>query len=120
MSFRLQKSSLEIRGAVLRESARTSPVRLANRRHPAVTGAGNERLAMTDQQQQGVFAPDQMRSLKIQPVGDFWRKKVKPQILLSGKWLERAGFKPGHRVQVIVQPGLLTLHFQDQGREVTL
>jgi hypothetical protein len=75
---------------------------------------------MTVQEHQGVFVPGHMRSLKIQPVGDFWRKKVKPQILLSGKWLEKAGFRPGHRVEILVQPGLLTLRFQDQGSEVTL
>jgi len=102
------------------QSARTSLERLADQRHPARTGAGDERLAMTAQEHQDAFVPEQLRSLKIQPVGDFWRKKVKPQILLSGKWLEKAGFKPGHRVQVIVQPGLLTLRFQDQGSEVTL
>lgn len=96
-------------------------VRLANRRHPAVTGAGNERLAMKDQPQQGGFVPDQIRSLKIQPVGDFWRKRIKPQILLTGNWLQRAGFKPGHRVQVIIeQPGRITLNFLEQVQEGVL
>ena len=55
------------------------------------------------------------RNLKIESVGDFWRGKVSPKIRLSGHWLERAGFKSGHRVEVrIDQPGSLTLRFLDQ------
>jgi hypothetical protein len=55
------------------------------------------------------------RNLKIETAGDFWRKKVSPKIRLSGRWLEQAGFKPGHRVTVeISQPGTLTLRFLDQ------
>jgi hypothetical protein len=52
------------------------------------------------------------RTLKIEETGDFFRRKVAPKIRLSGQWLERAGFKPGHRVQV--EPagkGVLTLRF---------
>ena len=41
--------------------------------------------------------PVKRRSLKIEAVGDFARRKIKPRIRLSGYWLERAGFKPGHR-----------------------
>jgi hypothetical protein len=55
------------------------------------------------------------RNLKIETAGDFWRRKVSPKIRLSGRWLEQAGFKPGHRVEVeIGQPGTLTLRFLDQ------
>ena len=55
------------------------------------------------------------RTLKIESAGDFWRGQVSPKIRLTGQWLERAGFKPGHRVEVqINQPGLLTLRFQEQ------
>jgi Toxin SymE, type I toxin-antitoxin system len=55
------------------------------------------------------------RNLKIESAGDFWRDKVSPKIRLSGRWLEQAGFKPGHRVEVeISQPGTLTLRFLDQ------
>ncbi len=55
------------------------------------------------------------RNLKIETAGDFWRDKVSPKIRLSGRWLEQAGFKPGHRVEVeISQPGTLTLRFLDQ------
>jgi hypothetical protein len=57
----------------------------------------------------------QARSLAIEATGDFFLKKVTPKIRLSGKWLERAGFRPGHRVQIqIEQPGRLTLHFVEQ------
>jgi len=52
------------------------------------------------------------RTLKIESAGDFFYGKVSPKIRLSGRWLERAGFKSGHRVEVqIGQPGILTLRF---------
>jgi hypothetical protein len=55
------------------------------------------------------------RNLKIEATGDFWRGKVTPKIRLGGQWLERAGFKPDHRVEVqISQPGTLTLRFLEQ------
>ena len=55
------------------------------------------------------------RTLKIESVGDFFYGRVSPKIRISGRWLERAGFKPGHRVEIQVsQPGILTLHFRDQ------
>jgi hypothetical protein len=34
------------------------------------------------------------------------------RIRLKGKWLELAGFKPGTQVQVLVQPGKLTIESQ--------
>jgi hypothetical protein len=40
------------------------------------------------------------RTLKIEETGDVFRRKVQPKIRLTGRWLERAGFKPGHRVHV--------------------
>jgi hypothetical protein len=50
------------------------------------------------------------RTLKIEATGDFFRGKVKPKIRLCGKWLERAGFKPGERVELVVTgQGALTL-----------
>ena len=50
------------------------------------------------------------RTLKIEATGDFWRGNVKPTIRLCGKWLDRAGFKPGYRVQVnLVDDGSLVL-----------
>jgi len=55
------------------------------------------------------------RNLKIEAAGDFWYGRVSPKIRLSGRWLEQAGFRPGHRVEVqISQPGTLTLRFQEQ------
>ena len=55
------------------------------------------------------------RTLKIESAGDFFYGRVSPKIRLSGRWLERAGFKSGHRVEVqIGQPGTLTLRFQEQ------
>ena len=53
-------------------------------------------------------------TLKIEAIGDFARCKVKPRIRLSGYWLERAGFKPGHRVAILLlKPGEMTLHFRE-------
>jgi hypothetical protein len=52
------------------------------------------------------------RTLRIEATGDFWRGKIKPKIRLTGEWLARAGFKPGHRVEVCMnEPGTLTLRF---------
>jgi len=105
--FVYNKAGLENQDLALPESARTSLVRLANQRHPASTGAGNERLAM------------QARSLKIEKIGDFCCGKTIPRIRIAGQWLEQAGFKPGHRVEIhFDQPGNLTLRFQEQPKEV--
>jgi hypothetical protein len=50
------------------------------------------------------------RRLKIESDGDAWKGLVKPKIRLTGRWLERAGFKPGEQVQVIcVAPGRIEL-----------
>jgi len=52
------------------------------------------------------------RNLKIEATGDYWRGPVIPKIRLAGQWLERAGFLPGNRVEIIVsEPGTLTLKF---------
>src|ERR1700683_3798765 len=40
------------------------------------------------------------RTLKIEAEGDFWKGLTKPKIRLMGRWLERAGFRPGNRVHV--------------------
>ena len=59
--------------------------------------------------------PMMTRSIKIEAIGDFQLGKIKPRIRLLGHWLERAGFKPGHRVEVRWdQPGTLTLCFVNQ------
>jgi hypothetical protein len=51
-----------------------------------------------------------VRRLKIEAEGDFWKGLTKPKIRLTGRWLEQAGFKPGHYVHVTcVTPGVIEL-----------
>ena len=51
-----------------------------------------------------------VRSLKIEAEGDLWKGIIKPKIRLIGRWLERAGFCPGLRVQVrCLAPGVIEL-----------
>jgi hypothetical protein len=55
-----------------------------------------------------------LRSLKIEADGDYWRKTIKPKIRLRGNWLEHAGFKPGNRVSVkCVAAGIMELRAED-------
>ncbi|MDR3457115.1 MAG: hypothetical protein P4N60_06685 [Verrucomicrobiae bacterium] len=55
------------------------------------------------------------RSLKIEAVGDFAAGTAKPMIRLTGRWLERAGFKSGHRATIeMPQPGELKLRFEER------
>ena len=50
------------------------------------------------------------RTLKIEAHGDPWKGPLKPKIRIMGRWLERAGFKPGNRVQVAsLAPGVIEL-----------
>ena len=54
------------------------------------------------------------RTLKIEQDGDGWKDSIKPKIRLMGRWLERAGFKPGNRVHVTcVAPGVIELRSPD-------
>lgn len=54
------------------------------------------------------------RMLQIEAAGDFWKGLIKPKIRLMGRWLDRAGFKPGSRVQVTcVAPGVIELRAPD-------
>ena len=58
------------------------------------------------------------RTLKIEAAGDFFAGKVCPKIRFSGKWLERAGFQPGHRVELsMLEPGTLVLRFVESPRK---
>jgi hypothetical protein len=58
----------------------------------------------------------QTRILKIEAIGDFAYRKIKPRIRLSGHWLEKAGFKPGNRVEISSsKPGELSLQFKEEG-----
>jgi hypothetical protein len=55
------------------------------------------------------------RFLKIEAAGDFSIGKIIPKIRLNGRWLQRAGFKPGHRVEIhSARAGELTLQFREQ------
>jgi Toxin SymE, type I toxin-antitoxin system len=50
------------------------------------------------------------RILTIEKTGDAYAGKVRPRIRLAGRWLEKAGFKPGHRVQVEwIDDGVISL-----------
>jgi len=50
------------------------------------------------------------RTLKIERDGDSWNGLIRPKIRLTGRWLERAGFRPGDRVHVTcVAPGIIEL-----------
>jgi len=51
-----------------------------------------------------------VRKLKIEAEGDTWKGRIKPKIRLMGRWLERAGFRPGNHVHVTcVAPGMIEL-----------
>jgi Toxin SymE, type I toxin-antitoxin system len=64
--------------------------------------------------QGGTVTEKQSRTLKIEAIGDFAARNIKPRIRISGHWLEQAGFKPGHRVIIhSLKPGELTLQFQE-------
>ena len=55
-----------------------------------------------------------LRTLKIEEEGDFSVNRVKPKIRLMGRWLEKAGFRPGGRVQVVCRaPGIIELRIPD-------
>lgn len=50
------------------------------------------------------------RTLKVQDVGDFAKKLVKPSIKLEGQWLMEAGINPYRTVTVSnPQPGTLII-----------
>jgi hypothetical protein len=54
------------------------------------------------------------RTLKVQDVGDYFRKEVKPLIRLQGKWLLAAGLKPETHVHITnPQPGVLIVKSLD-------
>ena len=60
----------------------------------------------------------QIRTLKIEAHGDFYKGLVKPKIRLGGDWLRRAGFTPGSHVSVAcVAPGVIELRSSDVLRE---
>jgi len=53
------------------------------------------------------------RILKVQEVGDFYAKKTKPSLLLSGKWMIEAGINPNRKVIITnPEPGVLIIKEQ--------
>jgi hypothetical protein len=55
-----------------------------------------------------------IRTLKIEESGDFWKRRIKPKIRLTGRWLERAGFTPGNHVRVTcLATGVIELRTPD-------
>ena len=55
-----------------------------------------------------------VRRLKIEEHGDSWNGLLKPKIRLMGRWLEKAGFKPGSHVHITcIAPGVLQLRSTD-------
>ena len=57
---------------------------------------------------------DKKRILKVEEVGDFWRKRTVPRIRLKGKWLAKAGILPNHHVEIeSPHPGVLILQLME-------
>jgi len=51
------------------------------------------------------------RMIKVEEVGDHWRRRTFPRIRLKGKWLADAGITPNSYIRVDnPRPGVLTLH----------
>ena len=107
VSFETLLSSEQVAGTAAGESELTNSL-------PVIAGASRRESEMKAE-------TIQVRSLAIEATGDFFRRKITPKIRLTGQWLERAGFKPGHRVEVrFDQPGNLTLRFVEQEKGVAL
>ena len=71
-------------------------------------------LSLRETSKQKAREPPGQRTLKIETVGDFAYCKIKPRIRLTGHWLEQAGFKPGHRVEIhLLKPGEMSLQFKE-------
>ena len=88
---------------------------------PVCAGASQRESEMKTDSLQVASSDRQFRSLKVEAIGDFAQRKIIPRIRIAGHWLEQAGFKPSHRVQVLIeQPGSLTLRFFEQGKEAAL
>lgn len=59
-------------------------------------------------------ADSAIRKLKIEADGDPYKGVIKPKIRIMGRWLERAGFRPGNHVQVTcIAPGVIELRAPD-------
>ena len=54
------------------------------------------------------------RILKVEEVGDFWKKRTYPRIRLKGKWIAKAGIHPNSHVRIEnPKSGVLILHLVD-------
>lgn len=50
------------------------------------------------------------RKLKVQNVGDYYKREIIPKIRLQGKWLLDAGIKPNNHVYISnPEPGVLVI-----------
>src|SRR4051812_18521543 len=77
-----------------------------------ITGASRKESDMDAPTDQGSDLTRPTRSLAVESVYDFSSEAVIPRIRIAGKWLERAGFKPGHRVKIVIErSGSLSLYF---------
>jgi len=86
-----------------------------NQQLPVRAGASQRESEMNTVALQAGNSDRRFRSLKVEAIGDFARRKVIPRIRIAGQWLEQAGFKPGHRVEVCLErPGTLTVRFLEQ------
>jgi hypothetical protein len=57
----------------------------------------------------------EIRILKVEEVGDFWRKNTKPRIRLKGKWMIKSGIFPNNYVQVSnPKPGVLVIQLVEE------
>ncbi len=88
---------------------------------PVRAGASRRESEMNAETLQAGTSDRRARFLKIEEIGDFSRGRIIPRLRIAGRWFERAGFKPGHRVEVLIaQPGCLTLRFVELGKEAAL
>jgi hypothetical protein len=66
--------------------------------------------AMTERHGNTRPARKAQRRLHVYRTGDPYREGIRPQIRLTGRWLQEAGFGPGDTYTVIIhQEGIITL-----------
>lgn len=59
-----------------------------------------------------------MRTLKVNDVGDFYKKNVIPQVNLRGKWLLEAGLNPGDKVDIYTpEKGKIIIQIKEKNEE---
>jgi hypothetical protein len=61
------------------------------------------------------------RTIKIELAGDTYYGKTFPKIRLQGKWIEKLGFKPGGRVEIIpYAPGIVAMCYVEPDSQTRL